>query len=341
MNSAGEPPRIESRPIQQGLEPRRWAGDRFSFEDSFPHFFAHRPMEDAHARISSGVPGLDEALSGGFLPGSLVVIAGATGIGKTQLGLQCLLAGTGNQNHRGAILDLSSRGDSQQHQPYAERLGGWRPKLVGAEAVPMAPEQLFDPRSEWPDGLQLWEYDGRPLVAAWQNQDDRDALQRDWNRALERLTAFLYGHRIRGNDRLLIDGIEPVERYDQNAQWQMIEYAYQRVWRREPDWVARELFRQRFREHAPLVAEHAYDPHQGVAILLVTTTSALLNDLIARPLSDGDLSAGANTLIYLGRIQDGSRMRRGLYIAKHRGSRCSDACHEVVIDQDGIALVDA
>ena len=39
-------------------------------------------------RLSTGVPGLDELLGGGLLPGTLTVVVGATGIGKTQLGLQ-------------------------------------------------------------------------------------------------------------------------------------------------------------------------------------------------------------------------------------------------------------
>ena len=39
------------------------------------------------SRLSTGLPALDSLLGGGLLPGSLSVIVGATGIGKTQLGL--------------------------------------------------------------------------------------------------------------------------------------------------------------------------------------------------------------------------------------------------------------
>jgi len=38
-------------------------------------------------RQSTGVAGLDEMLGGGLLPGTLTVVVGSTGIGKTQLGL--------------------------------------------------------------------------------------------------------------------------------------------------------------------------------------------------------------------------------------------------------------
>ena len=45
------------------------------------------------SRVSSGVPGLDELLHGGFLPGSSILLRGAPGTGKTTLALQFLQAG--------------------------------------------------------------------------------------------------------------------------------------------------------------------------------------------------------------------------------------------------------
>ena len=47
-------------------------------------------------RVATGVPGLDEMLSGGFLPGSAVLVRGAPGCGKTSLGLQYLVHGVRN-----------------------------------------------------------------------------------------------------------------------------------------------------------------------------------------------------------------------------------------------------
>lgn len=44
-------------------------------------------------RIGTGVDGLDEMLRGGFLPGSMVLVRGAPGIGKTSLALQFLIEG--------------------------------------------------------------------------------------------------------------------------------------------------------------------------------------------------------------------------------------------------------
>ena len=58
-------------------------------------------MSDAD-RMSTGVPGLDELLGGGLLPGALTVISGATGIGKTQLGVQFADTGRRQEGHAGS-----------------------------------------------------------------------------------------------------------------------------------------------------------------------------------------------------------------------------------------------
>ena len=47
-------------------------------------------------RVSSGVPGLDALLAGGFLEGSTTLLAGATGAGKTTAALQFVLDGVNN-----------------------------------------------------------------------------------------------------------------------------------------------------------------------------------------------------------------------------------------------------
>ena len=41
-------------------------------------------------RQSTGIPALDELLGGGLVPGTLTVVVGATGMGKTQLGIHWL-----------------------------------------------------------------------------------------------------------------------------------------------------------------------------------------------------------------------------------------------------------
>ena len=64
-------------------------------------------------------------LGGGLLPGTLTVAVGATGIGKTQLGLQFAYAGLRQEGKPGVLFDVSARGDSQSHADYAQRMFGW------------------------------------------------------------------------------------------------------------------------------------------------------------------------------------------------------------------------
>ena len=96
------------------------------------------------ARQGFGIEELDRELGGGVLPGTLTVVAGATGIGKTQLGLRWADTGARAEGARGVICDLTSRGDSQNHLPYARmqlRLGD--PPLPG-EPLPSRSSDTWD-----------------------------------------------------------------------------------------------------------------------------------------------------------------------------------------------------
>jgi len=57
-------------------------------------------------RVRTGVPGLDEMLHGGFLPGSVVLIRGAPGTGKTSLGLQFLIHGATEEHEPGLLISF-------------------------------------------------------------------------------------------------------------------------------------------------------------------------------------------------------------------------------------------
>ncbi|MDP7379625.1 MAG: ATPase domain-containing protein, partial [Pirellulaceae bacterium] len=61
-------------------------------------------------RVSTGIPRLDQALGGGLLPGTLTVVVGATGIGKTQLGVHLTHQGRVTDGRSGVIVDIASRG---------------------------------------------------------------------------------------------------------------------------------------------------------------------------------------------------------------------------------------
>ena len=110
----------------------------------------------------------------------------------------------------------------------------------------------------------------------------------------------------------MIDGIEPVDRPSESIQFELFEYIYHQILRKDHDWVARDLLRSVFeptcRSKCPAQLRLA---RQSAAMLLYTSHEMMLDDLIARPLTDGDLLANANTLIYLGKIRDGKRSWSG------------------------------
>ncbi len=64
----------------------------------------------------------------------------------------------------------------------------------------------------------------------------------------------------------------------------------------------------------------------------------MLEPLIERPLVDGDVLATANSVIYMGKLREGNKRSRGLFIAKHRGSACSDEIIRYNVDDRGIRL---
>src|SRR3954465_10665939 len=113
------------------------------------------------SRQSTGIAALDDLLGGGLLPGTLTGVVGATGIGKTQLGLQFANAGQTQENHRGLIFDCASRGDSQSHAEYARRMFDWCLSPMDAEK-PVDVERFFD--ADLADYLHIFDYHGRRVT---------------------------------------------------------------------------------------------------------------------------------------------------------------------------------
>src|ERR1700730_19233674 len=71
-------------------------------------------------RLSTGLPGLDRVLAGGLVPGSVVLLGGEPGIGKSPLLLQ---AGRGLAEREREVLYASAEESVQQVRLRAERLG--------------------------------------------------------------------------------------------------------------------------------------------------------------------------------------------------------------------------
>ena len=297
-------------------------------------------------RQSTGVPGLDELLGGGLLPGTLTVVVGATGIGKTQLGLQYAQAGAAQEGRRGIIFDCSARGDSQSHAEYARRMFDWTMRAVDA-GKPVEIEEFFEasrnateavPHTVHGDYLHIFDYRGRRVTRRDLDWDDWQHWQAELNARLRAAIAFLYGNFTRGVRRVVMDGIEPTDRPSDSIQFNLLEYVYHQVLRKDPEWVARDLFREAYRRNADQVAAHSYDPGRIGCLLLYTSHETMLDDLVSRPLDEGDVLSNANTLIYLGKVREGDRIERGLYIAKHRGSPCDERIVPYRIGDQGLTL---
>lgn len=108
--------------------------------------------------------------------------------------------------------------------------------------------------------------------------------------------------------------------------------------RQEHDWLAREVLRERYLANEPQVMLQAYNHVESAAIVLLTTRQTMLEQLMVEPLASGDLAAGANTVIVLGRMLHQNQMSRGLYIAKHRGSYAHQHIMPFEIGEHGIRL---
>jgi KaiC/GvpD/RAD55 family RecA-like ATPase len=289
------------------------------------------------SRLSTGIVQLDALLGGGLLPGTLTVVVGATGIGKTQLGLHFASAGQVQEGRRGIIFDLTARGDAQSHAAYAQRMFAWPLVAADPRRRPLL-ENFFAQPDGRADYLHVFDHHGRRVTRGDLDFDQWQAWQAEINARLGTAIDFFYRNFIAGVRRVVIDGVEPADRASQSIQLELFEYVYHQILRKDSDWVARDLFREHFRAHAEEVARHLYDQRQIGCLLLYTSHETMLEDLISRPLEDGDALANANTLIYLGKVREGNRIGRGLYIAKHRGSAASAEIVPYTIGDQGIEI---
>ena len=292
-----------------------------------------------HSRFSTGVPALDELLGGGLIPGTLTVVMGATGIGKTQLGLQFARAGQQQEDESGILFDMASRGDAQNHTDYARRMFDWILKQRQVDE-PCAPDDIWSRERMRSDYFHIFERSGRRVSIRDLEPDQWAEWRIELNRKLDQAIAFFYGNFVHGVRRCVIDGVEPTDRASDSFQFHVFDYIYHQILHKDADWVARDLFRIHFRTNEAAVMSHLYDHQQLATMLLYTSHEVLLDELICRPIESGDELSNANTIILMGKVRDGLRMRRALHVAKHRGSACSDGIIPFEITDRGLTLLD-
>ncbi len=280
--------------------------------------------------LSTGIGFIDEMLDGGLQPGTLTLVYGATGVGKTQFGLSFLNAGLTAGGRRGCLLDFVTRGDSQQHAEYARRLFGWNlSEGVVERASVWAAGKLL------PDTFKGLEYSGKRVNREDVSEEDWETWHSILVRKLDQVTAFLYSHFVAGGRRMMIDGVEPCAKESESVQFELIDYVLRQT-KTAPDWVARQLFRETYRANEAKVMANLYDPGEISTILLQTSNELLLDDLISRELPQGDTATNANTIILMGRIRLGAKLTRGIFVLKHRGRACSEEIVPFRITERGI-----
>src|SRR5437879_5932027 len=279
-------------------------------------------------------------LGGGLLPGTLAVVYGATGIGKTHLGLTFAAHGAVADAARGIVLDMNGRGDSQQHDEYAARLFEWSLTPWRHTVTPMSEPfpGAADMRAFYSNALR---WVGR--VRDFQVPTSDGSWEFDWNwkatynHALYTVRPFMYFHLGAGTRRVVVDGVEPMDQPADSIQFWMFDELYRKTIHRDAETVGMEIclpvwMPRQFR------AADRYETAAITSLLLVTTEETRLDDLLARKVAVGDLGATANTILVMVSERVGNRVARLLSVVKHRGSAMSDEIVEYRVDAGGLQL---
>ena len=93
-------------------------------------------------RVKTGVPGLDELLDGGIPRGSLVVLSGDPGSGKTIFSLQFLFTGATKHDEKGVLVSLEEK--PEQLIETASVFGWDFKKLVQEKKVVIQSFEFYD-----------------------------------------------------------------------------------------------------------------------------------------------------------------------------------------------------
>jgi len=290
-------------------------------------------------RVSTGIAKLDSMLGGGLLPGTLTVAYGATGIGKTHLGLTFADDGLRADGARGVVLDLNGRGDSQQHDEYAARLVYCALRPWTHAVPPMA-----DPHPP-PEDMAAHYSNALPWVGRvrdFQVPTADGGWEFDWNwkatynHALYTVRPFVYFH-FAATRRVVVDGVEPMDAPADSIQCFIFDELYRKTIHRDAETLGMEICLPVWK-HREFIDAHRYDHARITTLLLVTTEETRLEDLLARKVATGDIGATANTIIVMGSERVGSRLARMLCVVKHRGSAMSDEIVEYRIGPAGLEL---
>src|SRR6187455_909728 len=110
---------VEERPVESGGAAT--ASHRYAMTGAAGAARIYADIElESHARLSTGIGEFDRVLGGGIVPGSLVLIGGEPGIGKSTLLLQ---AAANFAQSTGPVLYCSGEESERQIKLRGDRLG--------------------------------------------------------------------------------------------------------------------------------------------------------------------------------------------------------------------------
>jgi hypothetical protein len=234
-------------------------------------------------------------------------------------------------------MDLTSRGDSQNHAGYlADRYGIDLPVFDGV--VPHDLSEVFKEENRWGDYFHPFYRAGKRVTRDDLDPDDWHNWKVELGRTLRLAGFYLYGSMIRGSRRVVVDGVEPTDKFSESIQFEFFEYVYHQILRRDHDWAARELLREQFLKNSAQVDARGYDHRDVGCLYLYTTKHKFVEELIDEPIAQGDIFANANTIILMGRTREAGRLGRALHVIKHRGSACGDEIVPYRITDDGFVF---
>jgi len=267
------------------------------------------------------------------------VVYGATGIGKTHLGLGFARHGERQDGASGIVFDMNARGDSQQHHEYAERLHGWPLGRWTHTVTPMA--EPYPPDEQ----MRAFYCDAFPWVGKLRDYQvgSQDGVEFDWNwkaeynHAFYTVRPFVYFHLAAGTRRVAVDGIEPMDVPADYIQPFIFDELYRKVIHRDSETLGMEICLPVWR-HREFIDAHRYDHATVTTLLLITTEETQIEHLIARKVAAGDIGAVANTIVVMGSERVGNRIGRFLAVVKHRGSAMSDEIAEYRVTDQGITF---
>lgn len=157
------------------------------------------PVTEAAAtvtgRVPTGLDGVDRVLGGGLVPGSLVLVAGEPGVGKSTLLLQVAAASAATQ---GEVVYVTGEESSEQVALRAQRIGGLEPGLMllpetSCDAV-LAGLENRSPRLVVVDSIQTQTCDDIDAVAGSVSQVRQAAARYQHLAKTRAVPVVLVGH---------------------------------------------------------------------------------------------------------------------------------------------------